>query len=503
MKTSSSKFKKIKLLVPLALMTVVLGACSSTSSNSTTSTGNSSSQTATGTSTKTDTSNYFSDSDSDASYDESSATKITLNGSSAESSGDGVSVSGSTVTISKAGTYVLSGKSENVQVVVNASEQDEVKIVLNGVTMTNTDAALLVEQSSKTTITLAEGSKNSITDSSNHSDTDVDAAIYSKSDLTLNGSGSLTVDGQYENAIKSKGTLRVTDGNYTVKATKHGLAANDAINIKEATVNITATEDAIHSDNDDDTSLGNVYIQSGSITINAGDDGIHASNDALIDGGTINVESSVEALEGKTVTINDGALDLTSSDDGINASDGSGGEGAPGQATLGVSLTITGGTVKVNADGDGLDSNGDLTITGGEVYVDGPTDGGNGALDYDGNGSVTGGKVIIVGSNGMAMGFGSNSTQASVLTTVSGSAGDKITITDSSGKEILSYTAAKDFQSILASSSDMKDSESYTITVNGKSTTATASLATQNGNAQGGGPGGGAPGGNGQGPGRQ
>ena len=137
-----------------------------------------------------------------------------------------------------------------------------------------------------------------------------------------------------------------------------------------------------------------------------------------------------------------------------------------------------------------MDSNGDLTISGGEVYVDGPTNGGNGALDYDGNGTITGGTVVMVGSNGMAMGFGSNSKQASILANVSGSAGDKVTITDSSGKGILSYTAAKNFQSVLASSATIKDGESYTITVNGRSTTATASLTTQNGNGMGGGPGG-------------
>ena len=151
------------------------------------------------------------------------------------------------------------------------------------------------------------------------------------------------------------------------------------------------------------------------------------------------------------MTINGGNLDLTANNDGINAADGNSSKKTPGQATAGVSLTITGGKIKINAQGDGLDSNGDLTISGGEVYVDGPTNGGNGALDYDGNGSITGGTVVMVGSNGMAMGFGSNSKQASILTNVSGNAGAKVTISDSSGKEILSYTAAKNFQSVLAS----------------------------------------------------
>lgn len=471
MKKTASKRKTWKRLVPLVLLTVALGACGAKNGSSASTNSSSTSKV-----TTVKLSNYFTKRDQDASYDESKATKISLSGSSAKTSGSGAEVSGSTVTITKAGTYVLSGSSENVQVVVKVGDQDKVQLVLNGVRMTGTDAAIVVENADKTFITLAKGSKNTISDSANHKNTDYDAAIYSKDDLTFNGSGSLTVEGKYGNAIESNDDLRITGGTYTIKGYKNALSANDAINIKDATMNLTATEDAIHADNDEDTSLGNFYIQSGKITIHAGDDGIHASNTALIDGGTIKVEKSEEALEGKTVTINGGDLDLTANDDGINAADGSSSESAPGQATAGVSLTITGGKVKVNAQGDGLDSNGDLTISGGEVYVDGPTNGGNGALDYDGN--------------GMAMGFGSNSKQASILANVSGSAGDKVTIIDSSGKEILSYTAAKNFQSVLASSAAIKDGESYTITVNGQSTTATASLTTQNGNGMVGGLGG-------------
>ena len=482
MRKSTSKRKQFKRLILLVLLTVALGACGAKNGSSTSTNSSSTSKV-----TTVKLSNYFTKRDQDASYDESKATKISLSGSSAKTSGSGAEMSGSTVTITKAGTYVLSGSSKNVQVVVKVGDQDKVQLVLNGVRMTGTDAAIVVENADKTFITLAKGSKNTISDSAHHKNTKDDAAIYSKDDLTFNGSGSLTVEGNYGNAIESNDDLRISGGTYTIKGYKNALSANDAINIKDATMNLTATYDAIHADNDKNTSLGNFYIHSGKITIHAGDDGIHASNIALVDGGTIKVEKSEEALEGKTVTINGGNLDLTANNDGINAADGSSSEKTPGQATAGVSLTITGGKIKINAQGDGLDSNGDLTLSDGEVYVDGPTNGGNGALDYDGNGTITGGTVVMVGSNGMAMGFGSNSKQASILANVSGSAGDKVTITDSSGKEILSYTAAKNFQSVLASSAAIKDGKSYTITVNGQSTTATASLTTQNANGMGGG----------------
>ena len=260
MKTSKKTiFRKVKLMVPLVLLTASLGACSLISKSSTASTRTTTRSTTSKTSSSkasTASTSYFTDRDQDASYDESSATKVSLNGSTAKVSGDGARVSGSTVTITAAGTYVLSGSSENVQIVVKAGDQDKVQIVLNGVTMKGTDATIVVESADKTFITLAEGSKNSISDSANHTNTDYDAAIYSKDDLTFNGSGSLTIEGNYGNAVESNDDLRITGGTYTVKGYKNALSANDALNIKDATLNLTATEDALHADNDEDTTLG-------------------------------------------------------------------------------------------------------------------------------------------------------------------------------------------------------------------------------------------------------
>lgn len=400
--------KKMKKILPLLLTTVALAACSTnatTSSSTSTSSSSQTSQTSTATT-------YFSDRDQDPSYDAEKATKISLTGSSATATGQGVAVSGSTVTITKAGTYVLSGSSENVQIIVKAGDQDKVQLVLDGVTMKGTDAAIVVENADKTFLTLAEGSSNSISDSSSPTNTDYDAAIYSKDDLTLNGSGSLTVEGNYGNAIESNDDLRITGGTYTIKAAKHGLSVNDVLNIKDASLTITATEDAVHADNDEDTSLGNLYIQSGILNIQAGDDGLHASNAALIDGGKITVSSSYEALEGKTVTINGGELDLTASDDGINAADPTVGETVPGQASQGVYIKITGGKIKVTVgqgDTDALDSNGDLYISGGELDITAQS-----AFDYDGQAEYTGGSLVVNGQ-----------TQTSITQTGPGSQGGR------------------------------------------------------------------------------
>ena len=392
MKTSKKTiFRKVKLMVPLVLLTASLGACSLISKSSAASTSTTTSSTTSKTSSSkasTASTSYFTDRDQDASYDESSATKVSLSGSTAKVSGDGAKVSGSTVTITAAGTYVLSGSSENVQIVVKAGDQDKVQIVLNGVTMKGTDAAIVVESADKTFITLAEGSKNSIADSANHTNTDYDAAIYSKDDLTFNGSGSLTIEGNYGNAVESNDDLRITGGTYTVKGYKNALSANDALNIKDATLNLTATEDALHADNDEDTTLGNLYIQSGTITINAGDDGMHASNAAVIDGGTITVSKSVEALEGTNVTINGGKLDLYATDDGINASSKVTGAN--------IFIKITGGDIKVEVgqdDTDALDSNGDIIMSGGNLNITSTVS----AFDFDGKATYTGGTITVNG----------------------------------------------------------------------------------------------------------
>ena len=391
MKTSKQTiFHKVKLMVPLVLLTASLGACSLTSQANTNSSTNAKTSQTTSNKTSTDSSSYFTDKDQDSSYDESSATKVSLSGSTAKVSGNGAAVSGSTVTITAAGTYILSGSSENVQIVVKAGDQDKVQIVLNGVTMKGTDAAILVESADKTFITLAEGSQNSISDSTNHTNTDYDAAIYSKDDLTFNGSGSLTIEGNYGNAVESNDDLRITGGTYTIKAYKNALSANDALNIKDATLDLTANEDALHADNDEDTTLGNLYIQSGTITINAGDDGMHASNAAVIDGGTITVSKSVEALEGTNVTINGGKLDLYATDDGINASSKVTGAN--------IFIKITGGYIKVEVgqgDTDALDSNGDIIMSGGNLNITSTVS----AFDFDGNATYTGGTITVNGES--------------------------------------------------------------------------------------------------------
>lgn len=473
---------KMKTSMVLLLSTLVLTACSHGSATSKTSSTTTSSSATTSQSAVT-TTDYFKESDYDTSYDEKTASTIQLSGSTAKVSGDGVSVSGSTVTIASEGTYIIFGSSENVQIVVKAADTAKVHLVIKDVTMTGDKSPIKVEEADKVTMTLAKDSKNTISDTANNSDADADAAIFSASDLVMNGEGSLTVNGKSKNAIKANDDLRITGGTYTISAVKHGFNVNDALNITNATVEVTASEDALHSDNDKDTSLGNIYLKDATITATAGDNGIHASNNLVIDGGKVTVGDSNEGLEGAAIHIISGKIDVTAKDDGINAANSS--------RNSGIYLTIDGGTINVTAGGDGLDSNGDLTVNGGTLFVSGAPDNGNGALDYDGIGKITGGNVFIVGSAGMAMGFGEDSSQASIMASISGKAGSTITVKDSSGKVLATYTATQVFETALVSSSAIKEGETYTVEVDGQSTTATASLTTQTVGGMGGGPGGG------------
>jgi hypothetical protein len=163
----------------------------------------------------------------------------------------------------------------------------------------------------------------------------------------------------------------------------------------------------------------------------------------------------------------------TQSADGAAAGDGTGASGMADMAQGGFGtdgssvIMINGGIIHVNADGDGIDSNGSLVINGGEIYVAGPTGRDDGALDYDGSAQINGGICVALGSDGMAQNFDSDSTQGSIMISLqtSASAGSVVTLKDADGNILVSYTAVKEYESIVISSPDIKDGETYTVTV--------------------------------------
>ena len=363
------------------------------------------------------------------------------------------------LTINKAGTYILSGEL-NGSVIVDS--QGDVNLVLDGANINATNfAAIYIKTANMCTISLADGSDNYLNDGETYTqidDNNVDAVIYSKDDLVLTGSGSLTIDGNYKHGIVSKDDLTIDSGIYNVTVNSTGVVGKDHLTINGGTINVTSGKDSLKSNNDEDEDLGIITINGGDININSGDDAITAYTSLIINDGNININKSYEGLESAKITINGGNITIISSDDGINAA----------SKTNGYSLLrINGGNIYINAEGDGIDSNGDIQIEGGNVTVFGADNDGDGALDYDSTALINGGDVIAIGMSGMAENFSSDSSVVSVLYNLDSTytKGSIITITDSDGNALFTTSSVKSFNSILFSSDKLEVGDTVTIRI--------------------------------------
>ena len=334
-------------------------------------------------------SELFSARDLSASYDEE-VFSITLSGNTASTDSDHVTVSGGTVTVNGPGTYLVSGTLDNGGIVVNADKQDKVQLVLNDVSISSdTGAAIYVAQAGKVFVTLAEGTSSTLTNGgrfAQDADGEIDAVIYAKDDLTLNGSGSLTINSPAGHGIVGKDDVTVTGGSYAITSPDSAMTANDTLAVAGGSFQITTNKDGLHSESSDDDTLGAIYITGGSFVIRAGDDAVHAESLLQIDGGSLDI-TAAEGLEATYIHINDGQINISATDDGVNA--------ARKSSAYTPTVEISGGTLTVTmgpGDTDGIDSNGNLIITGGTVNVTAAS-----AFDYDGTASFTGGTVIING----------------------------------------------------------------------------------------------------------
>lgn len=372
-------------------------------------------------------------------------------------------------TITKAGVYVFTGTLEDGQIIVDAGDTDKVQIVLNGVDISCSDGpAILAENADKTFITLAEGTENTVTDGKSYASSEDQpwGAIFSRDNLTINGAGKLIVTGNYNNGIVSKDDLKITGGEIEVTATNDGLRGRDSVRIYDGKITISATGDGIKSNNDEEEGKGFVSIDGGELSIkDVTSQGIDAFYVAQVTGGTVNIDSSNEGIQGKVVYIQNGTLNISVSDDCLNATDST----TTGSESTqdGVSLEITGGTLNLSTTaGDGLDSNGDLIVSGGTTMIQGSSGGVEVNLDYNGEGTISSGTVIGIGSGQMAQNFGEGSTQGSILYSGGNySAGTKITLTDAEGKELASMTADRSFSTVLVSAAGMEKGQTYTLKI--------------------------------------
>ena len=294
---------------------------------------------------------------------------------------------GQDIHITAGGVYVLTGTAKNATVYVEAGKDDKVQLVLNGVSVTNGNFPVIYAKSAdKLFITVSADSSLSVTGAfAADGSTNTDGVIFSKCDVTLNGTATLTVSSK-ENGIVGKDDLKITGGAYIITAASKAIQANDSIRIAGGSLTLTAGTDGLHTENDEDDTLGYIYIGGGSLTIQAGDDGVHANSVVQIDGGTLSIKAA-EGIEGTYIQINGGAISIQSTDDGINAARKSGAY-TPTVEINGGDITVAMGA----GDTDGIDSNGNIIVTGGTIRVTGSS-----TFDYDGTARYTGGTIIVNG----------------------------------------------------------------------------------------------------------
>ena len=522
-------------------------------------------------------------SEQDLSWDTSSETAIDLSNPTAT---DGVTVEDGTLTITKAGTYKLSGEYQG-QIKVETADSDAVRLVLDNANITNSSgAALNVVNADEVILYSASGTTNTISDGADYTATgedDPDAVVYSKADLTIAGEGTLKVNGNHEDGIHTSDGLVIASGTLEVNAANTGIKGKDYVDILGGTINVTAQQDGIKSTNDTDEGQGWTRLSNGTVTVNAGDDGFKASRVVEISGGSLTVEQSDEGIEAQYINVSGGDVNVTSADDGMNASlktsdsestdssantsdaanqqqnnqqqgslpggqqsgtsnqqqqgtgqppamsgtsqDGTSQNGASGTAqqqnntqnqgnqnmgqppampggnaqdgtsqngttgtgqqgmgqppqggmpgggggtfeVVDAAINVSGGHVTVNAEGDGIDSNGVTTLSGGTLIVNGPSQGGNAALDTNGDLLLNGATVLSGSTADMFEAPSTNSTSGYLkLTNSSGfEQGSTVQVADSSGKVVANYKVTKsNVQLVLVSSSSIVKGQSYTV----------------------------------------
>lgn len=352
--------------------------------------------------------------DRDRRTDYSGGIRIELSGNTATASSTGVQISGSTVTITADNTYILSGTLEDGQIIVDAPDTAKMQIVLDGVSIhSSSSAPLYIKEADKVFLTLSPGSENVLSSGEGFTAIDennIDAALFSKQDLTINGSGSLTVTSPAGHGIAAKDDLVFTGGSITVASASHGIDANDSVRITAATLTVDAGKDAIHVENSDDETSGFFYMADGTLSLEAEGDGIHAGVYAQIEGGTIDilagggsVNGSVQSSSGFGGFMGGGGRGGKTPAGGFGGMSGFGGTQSTTSSDDSTSMKgvkaagdvrILGGTITVDSADDAIHANGSLTVSGGTLTLSTGDDG----IHAEDTLTVTAGTVCITES---------------------------------------------------------------------------------------------------------
>lgn len=426
--------------------------------------------------------------------------------------GTGASYASGKLSITQAGTYVLSGSLDG-QVFVQVADTEKVHLVFNGFSLTCADySPVYCEEADKVSITLADGTENSVTDTgsgfvqgTNPGNGRYAGAIHSKCSLTINGNGSLSVETTYRHGVVSNKNLRIVSGDISVQTAEDGLKGKNSLSARGGTVRVTADGDGLKVSEEEDPEKGYLAIEGGDFTVECGGDGldvprlirvtggtlhvksgdhalrslgdveiggdaaleldaysgkddsdakgIKAEGNVEISGGTLRVTRSFEGIESREgfVKITDGLVELTASDDAISAE---------------TFIEVSGGSLFADARGDGLDSNGDLVFSGGTVVVQGPTNNANSVLDCGDDGGVIrtdGGFLLAYGSAGQAKYPDATSAQSHLRIEAELRKGTVYSLRDGDGNAVCTFVLRQDAQSVCVSASALRSGETYTL----------------------------------------
>lgn len=362
----------------------------------------------------------FTDRDMRTTYE--GALTVELADNSIKTTANGVAVNGNTVTIAREGVYLFKGSLSDGQIIVAAGSKDKVQIVLDNVSITkNGGAAIQVKSGDKVFITTKEGTQNSLSSKGDFGVTEdnVDGTIFSKSDVVLNGAGSLKVDCETAHAVISKDNLKIANGSYEISGAKRGLSGNDSIRIAGGNITIDSGKDALHSENTEDTSKGYIYIAGGNIKLISTTDSIDASGKLDIKGGILDITSgggsdksaSQDSCKGikadGVINISGGNINMDCLDDGIHGAADVNISGGTIEIKTGddavhsdLAVNISGGTINATDCYEGIEGL-TITISGGDTRVVSDDDGLNAAGGNDGSGMGGGFNPDKFGGGGM------------------------------------------------------------------------------------------------------
>ncbi|AEY67299.1 carbohydrate-binding domain-containing protein [Clostridium sp. BNL1100] len=332
-------------------------------------------------------------------WENQNPTYVKLNGATATLTGSGAELKENKVTIATAGTYVISGKMNDGQIIVDSKDKGTVRLVLNGAEINSSNSApVYIKNADKAVLSMEEGTDNTLNDGKNYTLDDTankepDSAIFSKANLTINGTGKLTVNANYNDGISSKDDLKIVGGSININSKDDAIVGKDMVLVKDGSITVKAGGDGIKSTNDTDEKKGFIAIQGGTLNLTTQTDGIQAETSMLITNGNVNILSGGGSANGTKKSVDDrkapGRWDNNTETESTETETPSA-KGLKAESNI----DIAGGTFKIDTSDDAIHSSNSATVSGGDITIASGDDG----IHADSNIDINNGKINITKS---------------------------------------------------------------------------------------------------------